>query len=165
MLRSRAQRTSRLANDGVLVNHGSMVGQAPPRAEDTATPAPLHVVRAWVAAVNAQDVPAVMARSTRDIAISGPRGTARGQPALRDWVERTGLQMSIARAFVREGHVVLLHHAVWRDRQGLAIAEATIANRFEVSGDRISAVARYDGLAEALLDAGLTDAHEWSPAE
>jgi hypothetical protein len=141
----------------ILVNHVCMV-------DGSATRSTVQVARAWVAAVSTQDVPTVMAHSTRDIALGGPRGTARGQPALRDWVERTGLQMTVERVFAAGTCVVLLHQAVWRDRNGLAIAEATIANRFEVTGDRISAVTRYDGLTEALADAGLTEADEQTAA-
>ena len=41
-----------------------------------ATVTPLEVVREWVSAVNALDVPAVMSRSSSDIELGGPRGLA-----------------------------------------------------------------------------------------
>lgn len=121
---------------------------------------PLDVVRQWVEAVNAQHVLGVMARSARDIAMHGPRGTARGQPALREWVERAGLHMTIERLFAHGEHVVVLHQAVWRDAGGLTVAEATIANHFVVSGDRVQSVARFESLASALAEAGLSEADD-----
>jgi hypothetical protein len=121
---------------------------------------PVDVVREWVDAVNAQRVLGVMARSARDIAMHGPRGTARGQPALREWIERSGLHMTVERTFAQGAHVVVLHHATWRDGSGLTVAEATVANHFVVSGDRVQSVARFDALADALADAGLSDAHD-----
>ena len=121
---------------------------------------PVDVVREWVDAVNAQRVLGVMARSARDIVMHGPRGTARGQPALRQWVERSGLHMTIERTFAQGPHVVVRHHATWRDVSGLTVAEATIANHFVVSGDRVQSVSRFDALADALADAALSDAHE-----
>ena len=122
--------------------------------------AAVQVARDWVAAVNAQHVPGVVTRSARDIVLIGPLGEVRGQPALREWVERGGLQMTIERVFAAAGRVVFLHQAVWRDRRGLAIAEATIVHRFEVEGDRVRAVVRFGSLQDALADAGLSGADE-----
>ena len=121
---------------------------------------PVDVVRAWIEAVNAQHVLSVMARSARDIAMRGPRGSVQGQPALREWVERSGLHMTIERTFAQGEHVVVLHHATWRDGSGLTVAEATVANHFVASGDRVQSVSRFDTLAEALADAGLSDSQE-----
>lgn len=118
------------------------------------------VVRAWVEAVNARHVLAVMARSARDIAMRGPRGTTRGQPALREWVERSGLHMTLERTFAQGDHVVVLHQASWRDAAGLIVAESSIANHFVVSGERVQAVSRFDALADALAEAGLSEAAE-----
>jgi limonene-1,2-epoxide hydrolase len=120
----------------------------------------LEVVRRWVAAVNALDIPAVMACSAGDIELGGPRGTTRGQPRLREWVERGGLRMDTRRTFAAGDRAVLAQRVPWRDRAGMAIAEASIASRFAVSGDRITAVVRYDSLLEALEDAGLSEEDE-----
>ena len=120
----------------------------------------LEVVRRWVAAVNALDVPAVMACSAADIELGGPRGTTRGQPRLREWVERGGLRMETERTFAADNRAVLVQRVTWRDRAGMTIAEASIANRFVVAGDRVSLVVRYDSLTEALRDAGLGEGDE-----
>ena len=121
---------------------------------------PIEVVRHWVAAVNAMDVPAVMARSAGDIQLGGPRGTSRGQPKLREWVERARLRMETERTFASSDRVVLVQRATWRDQAGMTIAEASITHRFVVSDDRVSAVVRYDSLTEALRDAALTEHDE-----
>lgn len=124
----------------------------------------LDVVRAWVDAVNTSDVRTVMTRSAGDIELVGPRGTARGQPALRDWVERAGLQMTTERAFAGPDEVVLWQRLVWRDHAGLVVAAAAAAHHFRVTGGRVSRVARYERLEEALLASGLTEAAEVGPA-
>lgn len=118
------------------------------------------LVRAWVAAVNAVDIPGVVSRSSRDIVLGGPRGSAVGQKELRDWVERTRLLIDVERIFAAGTRVVLLHRATWRDPKGLRIAEATQASRFDVAGDRVSTVVRYDSLDDALRDAGLSERDE-----
>lgn len=155
----RAAVIAALASAGLLVNDVPVTRQEPNRRTHTPAAA-VQVVSEWVAAVNAQDIPGVVARSTRDVVLGGPRGSARGQKELRDWVERAGLQMTTDRVFAAGTRVVLLQQAAWRDRRGLVIAEATVANRFEVAGDRVSAVTRYDSLSGALADAGLTEADE-----
>ena len=118
------------------------------------------VVQAWIAAVNARDVPGVMARSSRDIEVRGPRGVTRGQPQLRDWVERTGVHLVTERTFARSDTVVLAQHATWLDQAGLTIASGPIAHRFTVSDERVVLVARHEHLADALNEAGLTEADE-----
>lgn len=147
----------------ILVNHVPVIGERDSERRPESTP--LQVVYAWVSAVNAQDIPEVVARSARDIVLGGPRGTARGTRELRDWVERAGLQMTTERVFAADTRVVLLQQAVWRDPRGLTIGEATIATRFEVTGNRVGRVMRYDSLPEALSAAGLSEADEHPPAD
>jgi hypothetical protein len=121
---------------------------------------PVDVVRAWIEAVNAQHVLGVMARSARGISMRGRRGSMQGQPALREWVERSGLHMTCERTFAHGEHVVVLHHATWRDGGGFTVAEAAVANHFVASGDRVQSVSRFDALSDALADAGLSPSHE-----
>jgi SnoaL-like domain len=121
------------------------------------------LVQAWVAAVNARDVPGVMARSSRDVEVRGPRGVTRGQPHLRDWVERTGVHLVTERTFARGEWVVLAQHATWRDQAGLTIANGPLAHCFTVAGERVVLVARHGSLAGALKEAGLTEADEVLP--
>ena len=120
----------------------------------------LQLVREWVDAVNALDVPAVMARSAGNIELGGPRGTSRGQPRLREWVERGRLHLDTRRAFAADDRVVLFQRVTWRDHNGLAVAEAAIAHRFAVADDRVTLIVRHDSLEEALKEAGLTEADE-----
>ena len=121
---------------------------------------PIEVVHAWLVAVNALDIPGVMAWSTGDVEVTGPRGTSRGQPALREWVERARLHLETQRSFASGDRIVLWQRATWRDPHGLVVAETDVANRFVVSGDRISTIVRYDVLEPALEDARLTASDE-----
>jgi hypothetical protein len=117
---------------------------------------PLQVVEAWVQAVNARDVPAAMARTSGSVEMRGPRGASRGQPAVRDWIEKTGIRLDTERAFVRDDHVVLLQRATWRDRVGLVVAEGSMTHHFVVAGERVAFVGRYETLEDALRDTGMT---------
>jgi hypothetical protein len=123
-------------------------------------PPAYDVVRRWVAAVNDARVLDVMALSAGDIEVGGPRGSGRGQPLLREWVERAHLNMHTRRAFARDDRVVLLQRAAWRDDKGTPIAEAIIANRFRVADGRVAAIVRYDDLDVALHDAHLSEQDE-----
>lgn len=134
------------------------VDKAEPRTEPAMTP--LDVVREWTLAVNVADVPGVMARSTGDVQLGGPRGFTRGQPKLREWVERTRLHFETRRTFASGDRVVLFGRAIWRDQGGLTIAEADMATRFIVAGGRVGVVVRHDDLDEALAAAELTAADE-----
>src|SRR5262245_52231941 len=121
------------------------------------------VVQAWLAAVNARDVPGVMACSSGDIEVCGPRGVTRGQPQLRDWVERTGVHLETERTFARGEIVVVAQQATWRDQAGMTIASGPLAHRFTVSDERVVLIARHEHLADALKEAGLTEADEVTP--
>ena len=72
------------------------------------------VVRRWLDAANRQDVDALLALSDPDIEVVGPRGSARGHQALREWLARAGLALETRRAFSRADVVVLAQHGVWR---------------------------------------------------
>src|SRR5260221_14398400 len=48
----------------------------------------LDNVLAWQAAVNAQDLNALLEHSAPDIAVVGPRGTGMGHQLLREWLSR-----------------------------------------------------------------------------
>jgi hypothetical protein len=119
-----------------------------------------EVVREWVVAANAVEVLRLMALSAGDIVLGKTGATSRGQPVLRQWVERGGLQMTTERCFSSGDRVVLVQQIIWRDRSGLTIAEARIAHRFVVSGERVSVAVRHDSLDEALAIAELTTADE-----
>lgn len=127
--------------------------------------APVAVVQAWQDAANAQDIETLLALSTADIEIIGPRGSGRGHELVRDWLGRAGLNLTTLRAFVRGNVVVLSQHGVWRSAKNEEIVgKADLASRFRVRDGRVDQFARYDTLDLALQDAGLTYSDEVSKA-
>lgn len=116
-------------------------------------------VRAWQDAVNRQDQAALLGVSDPAIEIIGPRGSAFGHAVLAEWLDRAGLWIEPMRVFVRGRAVVVGQHGVWR-ADGNVIGEAAIASRFVVDKQRVTLYARYDDLATALADAGLTEDDE-----
>ncbi len=119
------------------------------------------VVEAWQEAVNRQDIEGVVALSSPDIELVGPRGSGRGPQLLRDWFGLAGLRLETLRVFARGSVVVVAQRGLWRSIEtGGVTGEADIAACFRVEGQRVARVARYDSLDVALAEAGLTDADE-----
>lgn len=119
------------------------------------------VVQAWQEAANQQDSEQLIALSDPQIEIVGPRGSGFGSQLLRDWLRRAGLLLTTQRIFARADVVVLAQHGVWHDHEtGTITGEADLASRFRVADGRVTQFARYDALATALGDAGLTEADE-----
>jgi len=115
----------------------------------------------WLAAVNAGDADAALARTSPGVTIVGPRGTARGHDVLRAWMGHAGATFATRGTFARGDAVVVAQHGVWRDPQtGAVTGEAHVATRFRVEDGQVAELQRYDELAEALRAAGLTDADE-----
>ena len=122
---------------------------------------PLGVVRAWLEAVNAQDVERVLALSDPELEIVGPRGTARGHPVLRDWLGRAGVTLETRRAFARGDAVVVAQRGVWRSAEtGGEASGADVASRFRVADGRVTQYARHERLEDALREAGLSEGDE-----
>jgi hypothetical protein len=122
---------------------------------------PVALVRAWQGAANRQDSDRLVELSAPEIEIVGPRGSARGHQVLRDWLGRAGLTLTTHRVFARSTIVVAAQHGVWRSAEtGEVIGEADLATCFQVDGQHIARVARYDDLAAALAAAGLDDGDE-----
>ena len=129
---------------------------------------PTHVVLAWLDAVNAGDTDAALARTAPDVAIVGPRGTGRGRDVLRAWLGHAGATFATRAIYAGNDMVVIAQRGVWRDgTSGAIIGEAEVATRFRVTGDQVAELQRYDDLAAALRDAGLTvaDVHVRSSAD
>ncbi len=125
------------------------------------TYSPNDVVRAWEQAVNERAVNRALELSHPDVEIVGPRGVAKGADVLRDWLSHAGLSLTTHCSFVREGVVVNDQHGVWRDvKSGEVVGEAAVATNYKVEDGRITYVARYDTLDEALAKAGLSTADE-----
>lgn len=118
--------------------------------------APLEIVRAWVAAANAQDVDRLVELSDPNIEISGPRGSGTGHHLLREWLARAGLSLETTRTFVREHAVVLEQRGVWRaPESGAVTGELALASAFRTDERRVVWFGRYDDLTAALAAAGL----------
>jgi hypothetical protein len=123
----------------------------------------LAIVQAWQDAANRQDIDQLLARSSPDIEIVGPRGSGYGHQLLRDWLRRAGVHLTTLRAFARGSHVVVAQHGVWRSLDtGEPTGEREIASYFRVEGGYITRYARYDSLGDALAEAGLSATDEIS---
>jgi ketosteroid isomerase-like protein len=116
-------------------------------------------VHAWLAAVNAGDADAALARTAPDVAIVGPRGTARGRAVLRAWLSHAGATFATRAVYARGDAVVVAQRGTWRDpATGATRGAADVATRFRVTNGQVAELQRYDELAAALREAGLTPA-------
>jgi hypothetical protein len=112
---------------------------------------PAEVASAWQTAVNARDQAALLALTDPEIEIVGPRGVAHGHEILLAWLDRAQLELTTRRSFARGDAVVLAQHGVWAGQ-----SEADVATSFVIRDGKVVRLARYDTIAEALADAGLT---------
>jgi hypothetical protein len=123
------------------------------------TSTPSETVLAWLDAVNAGDTEAALARTAPDVAIVGPRGTGRGREVLRAWLGHAGATFETRAIYAGGDTAVVAQRGVWRDVAGGGVrGEAEVATRFRVAGGQVAEIQRYDELAAALRDAGLTPA-------
>jgi hypothetical protein len=123
---------------------------------DLAVKESLEVVRTWHDAVNRGDADALIAVSTKDIEIGGPRGTAHGSAVLRDWVGRAGIHLEPRRWFAGPSDVVVEQVATWRNAEGGVTEPATIATSFRIDEGLVCRMVRYESLPDALAATGLT---------
>ncbi len=105
-------------------------------------------------AVNARDAAAAAALVTEDVEVGGPRGSGRGVELVREWASGAGITIEPGRRFGRGALVVVEQRARWAGDP----EPHDIATVFELAGDRISRLIRYDSLTDALAAAGLTEA-------
>ena len=125
------------------------------------TSTPADTVHAWLAAVNAGDVDAVLALSAPRIAMVGPRGTAHGHEVLRGWLGHAGATFETGATYARGDSVVVAQRGVWRGSQtGGKESTVGVATRFRVADDMVAELERYEELADALNAAGLSAADE-----
>ena len=120
------------------------------------TPTPAVVVHAWLAAVNAGDVEAVLARSAPDVAMIGPRGTDTGHEVLRGWLQHAGATFETHATYARGNAVVVAQRGVWQAPHGGTPSTVNVATRFRVAAGCVAELERYDDLAAALRAVGLT---------
>jgi ketosteroid isomerase-like protein len=115
----------------------------------------------WHEAVNAGDVDRLVALSSEDIEVGGPRGSGSGVHLLRDWVARAGIRLEPRRVFSRAGTVVVEQGARWRSPEDGQMTEAQdVASVFLVRDGRVASVIRHPDLASALTAAGLDESDE-----
>jgi hypothetical protein len=108
------------------------------------------VVGRWHAAVNSGDPARAAAAVSDPVTVLGPQGSGPISPAdFGAWVTRSGITLT-PRSWhpVADGVMVVEQDAVWAGGEPTVVASV-----FRVTGDLVSAVARYPDLASALADA------------
>ncbi len=120
----------------------------------------IATVHAWHAALNAGDVERLLALSSDDVEVGGPRGSGRGAQVLREWFGRAAVQMEVSQTFHRNDRddtVVVEQRATWQI-PGTETADSphTVASVFVVKDGRVASVIRHADLASALAAGGLT---------
>jgi len=114
------------------------------------------VVREWHAALNVGDVERLVALSTEDVEVGGPRGSSRGRDVLRQWFSRAGIQLLPGSLVQRESTVVVEQNAAWRSSAtGELTGQQTVATAFEVRDGRVAKAVRYPDLITAREAVGL----------
>lgn len=116
---------------------------------DDSTPGTVALILAWHDAVNAGRIEEVLALTTEDVRVGGPRGSASGQDVLADWVSHAGIQLTPR--VIHEGARALYveQDAQWPSA-GASPDGIPACTVFEMHDDRIAALLRYDSLEDAL---------------
>ena len=125
------------------------------------------IVIAWHEALNAGDVDRLVALSSDDIEVGGPRGSGSGAALLRDWATRAGIRLEPRRVFHQAGSVVVEESTRWRSAEhGQMTEPQDVASVFLVRDGRVASVVRHPDLSSALKAAGLEppDEHHQIPA-
>jgi hypothetical protein len=116
----------------------------------------VKVVEAWQDAANHQDVERLLELSDPNIEIIGPRGVARGHPVLTEWLSRAGLTLETFRTFAKDGVVVMAQDGTWHSTEiNDKESKADVATVFRITNKKVTYLARYDSLEEALAKANL----------
>ena len=121
---------------------------------------PVAVVAQWQDAANSGDVEQLLALSDAEVELIGPRGRDRGHQALREWLDRAGLRVQALRSFSKGNAVVVEQIGEWRTASEEPRGEQTVASAFVVDAGKITRVARFDRLDEALEAAGIAESDE-----
>ena len=119
----------------------------------------VDIVHAWHDALNAGDIEHLVALSSNDIEVGGPRGSGHGAALLRQWFDRAGIYIEPRQFFHRGQTVVVEQYATWHAPEaGTSADPQGVASVFVVRGGRVASVTRYADLASALEASGLTEA-------
>lgn len=106
-----------------------------------------ETVMAWIEAVNAGNLPALMALSDEGIEIVGPQGSAQGHEILKLWLERAGLRLKPGTRYGCGSQLLLLCEGVWLDAlTGESRGQADLALAFELRDGKVLKCLRYDAL-------------------
>src|SRR5713226_7155497 len=92
----------------------------------------IETVLSWHAALNESDLNRLLALSTDDVEVGGPRGAGHGADLLRDWVARAGVHLESGRVFVRGEVVVVEQSARWPSPDGKLADPQAVASVFRV---------------------------------
>ena len=115
----------------------------------------VEVVLAWHAALNAGDTARLLALSTTDVEVGGPRGAGRGAQLLADWVARARIQLRPLRWQANGSTVVVEQTGQWQTSDGQLTEPQPAASVFRVEGGKVSSVIRLGTFEEALEFAGM----------
>jgi hypothetical protein len=126
---------------------------------------PDETVHRWLSALNAGDAERVLALTSPDARLVGPRGAAVGHAVLRGWLEQARATFATDATSARGPAVVVAQRGVWHDAAGAPLGGAvTIATRFLVVEHRVAELERYDTLSAALAAAQLDASDRIAPA-
>lgn len=106
-----------------------------------------ELIDAFHAAVAAQDPDRLVALAAPDIEVGGPRGSVRGATHLQEWLARTGIRLEPGEIHVRGSVVVVAERAQWAGEDQWH----DIALLFEAADGKLTHLARFDDLNEALI--------------
>lgn len=119
----------------------------------------VDIVFAWHEALNAGDVDRLVALSSEDVEVGGPRGTGMGAHLLREWFGRAGVHLEPRRTYRRGDTVVVEQDAAWHNHVTDETSESqVVASVFVVRDGRVASVLRHPDLAAAIAAAGLNEA-------
>jgi len=117
------------------------------------------VVQEWHAALNEGDADRLVALSTEDVEVGGPRGTGRGAALLRDWVARASIHLAPLQILTRDGAVVVEQSARWRGDDGQLGEPKKVATLFRLRDGKVASVIRFPDVDSAVAASAQRGSH------
>lgn len=117
----------------------------------------------WINALNIGNVDALVDASEPDIAIIGPRGTAKGVDTLRQWYMGTHLTLDLKELLKHGNEIIALGMAHWHNDDGSELGSTNTAFLMKISAqDLVAELSRHDdGLSGALNASSAPDRLDW----